>query len=282
MCGVSAGEFAGKVALVGGGARGVGAAIALALAERGADVALLDAPGALESPGYAVASEDDLAASAAAVRELGRECLAIPCDVRDHHAVRDAVGEVAERLGGPDLVVHAAALRTPVSVAEMSDVQWFEAVDTHLNGAYHVLREAVPRMISAGGGRVVLVSGDEGRRGAPLLSHQAAAAWGAIGLAKSVAVETADAGVAVNVVCTTPLQTPAFETPESWAQAAREEGAGAEEAGHALRVRHPLSEAFVPVERVVETTLFLLGQPGAELTGSVVDVSNGLSALNSV
>jgi NAD(P)-dependent dehydrogenase (short-subunit alcohol dehydrogenase family) len=195
--------------------------------------------------------------------------------------VREAVESVAAGLGGIDLVVFAAALRTPVAVGEMSDVQWFEAVDTHLNGAYHVLREAVPRMIDGEGGRVVLVSGDEGRRGAPLLSHQAAAAWGAIGLAKSVAVETADAGIAVNVVCTTPLDTPAFGTPESWAQAAREDGAGAEEAAHALRVRHPLSEAFVPVEQVVETVLFLLGQPGEELTGSVVDVSNGLSALNS-
>ncbi len=274
--------FSGKAALVAGGARGVGAACALALAERGADVALIDEPGPLESPRYELSGEVELQGTAAAVREAGRECLPLGCDLRDHDAVRTAVERADRHLGRLDVVVFAAALRTPVSVAEMSDVQWFEAVDTHLNGAYHVLREAVPRMIAAGGGRAVLVTGDEGRRGAALLSHQAAASWGAIGLAKSVAVETADSGVAVNVVCTTPLQTPAFATPESWAQAAREDGAGAEEAAHALRVRHPLSEAFVPVERVVETTLFLLGQPGGELTGSVVDVSNGLSALNSV
>lgn len=278
---MSAAEFDGRAALVAGGARGVGAACALALAERGVDIALLDDPGPLETPRYELSGEVELQGTAAAVRAAGRECLPLSCDLRDHDAVRTAVERAARHLGRLDMVVFAAALRTPVSVAEMSDVQWFEAVDTHLNGAYHVLREAVPRMIAAGGGRVVLVSGDEGRRGAPLLSHQAAAAWGVIGLAKSVAVETADAGVAVNVVCTTPLEGPAFATPESWAQAAREDGAGAEEAAHALRVRHPLSDAFVPVERVVETALFLLGQPGGELTGSVVDVSNGLSALNS-
>lgn len=278
----AAADFSGKAALVAGGARGVGAACALALAERGADIALIDAPGTLETPRYELAGEVELQGTAAAVRAAGRECLPLSCDLRDHDAVRTAVERADTHLGRLDLVVFAAALRTPVSVAEMSDVQWFETVDTHLNGAYHVLREAVPRMIAGGGGRVVLVSGDEGRRGAPLLSHQAAASWGAIGLAKSVAVETADAGIAVNVVCTTPLDTPAFGTAESWAQAARADGAGAEEAAHALRVRHPLSEAFVPVERVVETTLFLLGQPGGELTGSVLDVSNGLSALNSV
>ncbi|HVY95644.1 MAG TPA: SDR family NAD(P)-dependent oxidoreductase [Solirubrobacterales bacterium] len=278
---MSGGDFTGKAALISGGARGLGAACALALAERGADVALLDAPGKLETPSYPLASKDDLEATAAAVRASGRECLTLACDVRSHEAVAAAVERAAEHFGRLDIAVSAAGIRTPVAAAEMSDAQWFETVDTNLNGAYHVLREAVPRMIAAGGGRVLVVAGDEGRRGAPGLSHTAAAAWGAIGLAKSVAIETADAGVAVNVLCTTPLDTAMFATPESWAQAAREEGAGAEEAAHALRVRHPLSEAFVPLERVVETALFLLGQPGAELTGSVVDVSNGLSALNS-
>ena len=272
------GEFEGRVALVAGGARGVGAACALALAESGADVALLDAPAGLATPAYPVAGAAELEASAAAVRATGRSALPIACDVRDRAAVRTAI----ERTGPIDLVVLAAGLRTPVALGEMSDTQWDETVDTTLNGGFNVLRELIPAMIDGDGGRIVLVLGDEGRRGAPLLSHQAAAAWGAIGLAKSVAVETADAGIAVNVVCTTELDTPAFDTPASWAQAARADGAGAEDAAHALRVRHPRSEAFVPLERVVETVLFLLGRSGEEMTGSVVDISNGLSALNSV
>jgi NAD(P)-dependent dehydrogenase (short-subunit alcohol dehydrogenase family) len=276
------GRFEGRTALVTGGARGVGAAVALALAEGGADVALFDAPGELRSPGYPLGDAAALEESAAAVRATGRDALALACDVRDRAAVHAALGQVQEALGPIDLVVLAAGIRTPVAVAEMSDADWDETVDTTLNGAFNVLREVVPAMIDGDGGRIALVLGDEGRRGAPLLSHQAAAAWGAIGLAKSVAVETADAGIAVNVVCTTELDTPAFGTPASWAQAARADGAGAEDAAHALRIRHPRSEAFVPLERVVETVLFLLGQPGEEMTGSVVDISNGLSALNSV
>ncbi len=276
------GRFEGRTALVTGGARGVGAACALALAEGGADVALFDAPAGLSSPGYPLGDAAALEASAAAVRATGREALPLACDVRDRPAVREALGQAREGLGAIDLVVLAAGIRTPVAVAEMSDADWDETVDTTLNGSFNVLRELVPAMIDGDGGRIALVLGDEGRRGAPLLSHQAAAAWGAIGLAKSVAVETADAGIAVNVVCTTELDTPAFGTPESWAQAARADGAGAEDAAHALRIRHPRSEAFVPLERVVEAVLFLLGQPGEELTGSVLDISNGLSALNSV
>jgi NAD(P)-dependent dehydrogenase (short-subunit alcohol dehydrogenase family) len=276
------GEFAGRIALVAGGARGVGAACALALAQGGADVALLDAPAGLATPSYPLADGAVLEESATAIRATGRDCLALACDVRDREAVRGALERARAELGPIDLVVLAAGIRTPVAVAAMSDEQWDETIDTTLNGTFNVLRELVPTMIEAEGGRVVLVLGDEARRGAPLLSHQAAAAWGAIGLAKSIAVETADAGIAVNVVCTTPLEGPAFATPESWAQAARAEGAGAEDAAHALRVRHPRSEAFVPLERVVETVVFLLGRSGEEMTGSVVDISNGLSALNSV
>ncbi len=276
------GPFEGRVALVAGGARGVGAACALALAEGGTDVALLDAPDGLRTPGYPLSDAAALEDGAAAIRATGRSCLPLACDVRDRAAVREALRRAGEELGPIDLVVLAAGIRTPVAVAEMSDEHWDEALDTTLNGSFHVLREIVPAMIDGVGGRVVLLLGDEGRRGAPLLSHQAAAAWGAIGLAKSIAVETADAGIAVNVVCTTELDTPAFATPESWAQAAREAGAGAEEAEHALRIRHPRSAAYVPIDQVVEAVTFLLGRQGEELTGSVLDISNGLSALNSV
>jgi NAD(P)-dependent dehydrogenase (short-subunit alcohol dehydrogenase family) len=278
---VSGVGFEGAVALVTGGGRGVGAACAAELAARGADVALLDAPGELESPTYPLSGDAELEASAAAVRGLGRRCLVLRADVRDHEAVRGAVDVVAAELGTVTHLVHAAGIRTVAPVAAMSDAQWSETVDVNLNGTFHVLRQVVPKMIAGEGGRVVVLCGDEGRRGAARLSHQAAAAWGQIGLAKSVAVETADAGIAVNVVTTTPLDTTMFGVPESWAQAAGAEAADAEEAAHALRVRHPRSEAFAPVERVVDAVLYLLGQPGEELTGSVLDVSMGLSALNS-
>ncbi|MEZ5077616.1 MAG: SDR family oxidoreductase [Solirubrobacterales bacterium] len=277
---MSAPAFEGRVALVTGGGRGVGAATALALAEGGADVALLDAPPALQSPSYPLTDAEQLEAVAEQVRARGRRAAAIPTDVRDHGAVKAAFAAAAQ-LGPVELLVVCAGVRSVAAVGEMTDAQWDETVDVNLHGAYHALRVAVPEMIAGDGGRIVVVCGDEGRRGAPLLSHQAAAAWGAIGLAKSVAIETADAGIAVNVVCTTPLDTTMFRTPESWQQAAGEAGAGEEEAAHALRVRHPRSEAYVPVERVVETALFLLGRPGEELTGSVVDVAMGLSALNS-
>jgi NAD(P)-dependent dehydrogenase (short-subunit alcohol dehydrogenase family) len=280
----AANGFDGAVALVTGGARGVGAACAAELAARGADVALLDLPSVsgLTTPSYPLASDADLEASAAAVREHGRRCLTLRADVRDHAAVAAAVARVGAELGPIRLLVHAAGIRTVAPVATLSDAEWAETVDVNLNGTFHVLRQVVPTMIAGDGGRVVVLSGDEGRRGAPRLSHQAAAAWGTIGLAKSVAVETADAGIAVNVVTTTPLDTTMWGVPESWAQAAGAESADAEEAAHALRVRHPLSQAFAPVERVVDAVLYLLGQPGEELTGSVLDVSMGLSALNSV
>src|SRR6185312_1140857 len=115
------GAFAGRVAMVAGGARGVGAACALALAESGADVALLDAPSGLETPSYPLADEAALEESAAAIRALGRRCLPLACDVRDRAAVGGAIERTGEELGPIDLVVLAAGIRTPVAVAAMSD-----------------------------------------------------------------------------------------------------------------------------------------------------------------
>lgn len=275
------GRFAGRTALVTGGGRGVGAACALQLAREGADVALIDAPEGLRTPAYPLTSTAELAAVAAEIRGLGRRCLSLAVDVRDHAAVAAAVTQIVTELGGLDLIVVAAGIRTVATADVLGDEEWDETVDVNLHGTYHVLRQAVPGMAERGFGRVVVVTGDEARRGAPALSHYAAAGWAQIGLAKSVALETADDGVAVNVVCTTTLDTTMFQTADSWAREAGEPGADREAAEHALRIKHPRSHAYVGVETVVESTLFLLGQPGVQLTGSVLDVSNGLSALNS-
>lgn len=276
-----AGRFAGRIALVTGGGRGVGAACARELAREGADVALLDAPEGLRTPAYPLTSNAELAALAAEIRGLGRRCLPLAVDVRDHEAVAAAVTQVVADLGGLDLIVVAAGIRTIATADELGDEAWDETVDVNLHGTYHVLRQAVPGMGDRGFGRVVVVTGDEARRGAPALSHYAAAGWAQIGLAKSVALETADAGVAVNVVCTTTLDTTMLATPDAWAREAGEPGADRAAAEHALRVRHPYSQAYADVDTVVDAALFLLGQPGVQLTGSVLDVSNGLSALNS-
>jgi NAD(P)-dependent dehydrogenase (short-subunit alcohol dehydrogenase family) len=160
----------------------------------------------------------------------------------------------------------------------MSDDEWDEVVDTNLHGVYNVARETLPRLTGRGRGRMLVLVGDEARRGVAGVSHVAAAGWSVIGLAKSIALESARSGVAVNVICSGPVDGVPSASPDF----ARLYGGGDTTATViALESKHPDGEAWVPVESVVEAAVFVLGAPGTAMTGSVFDISNGLSALNS-
>lgn len=260
----SDGPLAGRVAVVTGGARGLGARVALDLAALGADVAVWDAPDWADAPlGYPLAGAADLESSVRAVGETGRRAYSVSVDVRDPTAVEAAVASTVAELGGIDVLVCAAGVRSVATGATMSDEEWDAVVDTNLHGVYHCLRAGLPHLESSGHGKVVVVAAEEGRRGAASLSHYSAAAWGAIGLAKSVAIEEAAYGVAVTVVCPGPMAT-VMGTPEAEAVAARPTASG----------------GAVSVESVSETVQFAVTRPGLELTGSVLDVTAGLIAFN--
>ncbi len=253
-----------RVAVVTGGAGGLGARIALDLADAGADIAIWDAPAWSDAPvDYPLADAAAMDASVHAVEATGRRALAVAVDVRDLAAVERAVQHTIDRLGSLDVLVCAAGVRTVAPAATMTDEEWAAVVDTNLHGTYHCLRAALPHLESSGAGRVVVVAAEEGRRGAAELSHYSAAAWGAIGLAKSAAIEEAEYGVAVTVVCPGPMDT-AMGTTAALAVAARPTSTG----------------RAVTVESVSDTVRFAVTRPGLELTGSVLDVTAGLIAFN--
>ena len=274
----------GRRVLVTGGARGVGAAVAASFVAAGARVAVWDAPDAAMPLGYPLAGAAELAAARSLV---GADGQVLAVDVRDVEQVRAAMPATVAALGGLDTVVCAAGVRTAATAAAMTDAQWDAVVDTNLHGTYHVLREALADLEAAGNGRIVVVAAEEGRRGAFGLSHYAAAAWAQIGLAKSLAHEVADHGVAVGVVCPGVMDTAMSDDPSYWAvlQAGRDGSAdvtgpdrGAAE--HALRVRHPSSATYVALDAVVRAVDQLVAEPGLDRTGAVVDVSAGMAATN--
>lgn len=258
------GPLAGRVAVVTGGAGGLGRRVAVDLARAGADVAIWDSPAWVDAPlDYRLGDVAALDNAVRAVEETGRRALAVDVDVRDLEAVERAVRRTVDALGGLDALVCAAGVRTVTSAASMTDEEWGAVVDTNLHGVYHCVRAALPHLETSGAGRVVVVAAEEGRRGAAQLSHYSAASWGAIGLAKSVAIEEAEYGVAVTVVCPGPMDT-AMATPAAAAAAARPTSTG-----HA-----------VAVESASDTVVFAVTRPGLELTGSVLDVTAGLIAFN--
>lgn len=280
----------GSVAVVTGGARGVGAAIAAGLARAGADIAIWDAPDWAAAPvGYPLSGEGELAQSAASIRALGRRAHTVAVDMRSPEAVEAATAETVAALGPADILVCAAGVRSATSVSRMTDEQWDSVIDTNLHGAYHAIRSTLGQLEASGAGRVLIVAAEEGRRGAPGLAHYAAAAWGQIGLAKSLALESAPFGVAVNVLTPGPIATEMSASADFWAlaQSGRSgalpvEAASADGARQSLEAVHPSAAAYVSVESVCAAAMFAIGADGLEMTGSVIDVSAGLAAMNTV
>ncbi|MBM7516653.1 SDR family NAD(P)-dependent oxidoreductase [Nocardioides nitrophenolicus] len=276
-------RYDGRRVLITGGARGLGAAIAASFVAAGARVAVWDAPGGMQL-GYPLSGAAELDAA----RELvGPEGHVAAVDVRDVAQVRAALPAAVEALGGLDVVICAAGVRTAATAATMSDADWDAVVDTNLHGTYHVLRESLAHLEASGRGRIVVVAAEEGRRGAFGLSHYAAAAWGQIGLAKSLAHEVADQGISLGVVCPGVMETAMTDDPAFWAvlQAGRDgslatTGPDRGAAEHALRVRHPSSTTYVDLDAVVRAVDQLVSEPGLDRTGAVIDVSAGLAATN--
>lgn len=260
--------------LVAGGATGLGADIARRIAELGGDIAVLDAsPTPPATVGYPLATAADLERITAELATLGARTIGVRADVRSRTQVDDAVRAVEDALGPVRRLVVASGLFVRKAAVDLTDADWDEVVDTNLHGLYHLSRRILPGMTSRGEGRVVAIVGDEGRRGVAGQSHLAAASWAVIGLAKSIALEVAAAGVAVNVVCAGPTPTPATESAAFTGQF---DG----DATAALAAKHPNGQAWVAASDVVDAVTFLLAAPGTAMTGSVLDVSNGMSALN--
>jgi 3-oxoacyl-[acyl-carrier protein] reductase len=179
----------GRVALVTGGSRGIGRAVALDLAAHGASVAFT----------YA---HDEAAARAvaAAIDESGREALALRADGRMDADVELALASTVERFGGLDILVNNAGITRDRVVWKMSDEEWADVLDADLTACFRYIRAAVPLLRERGGGRIVSISSINAQRGKFGQSNYTASKAGIIGLSKSVAREVGQYGVTVNVV----------------------------------------------------------------------------------
>jgi 2-dehydro-3-deoxy-L-rhamnonate dehydrogenase (NAD+) len=178
-------DVAGRVALVTGGASGIGAAAAAALSAGGATVCVLDLDvGAIE--GHAVAA-----------------------DVTRSHEVDAAVEAVVAEHGRLDILVHSAGISGPWrSALELSDADWARILEVNATGTFYACRAAVPRMVDAGYGRVVLIASIAGLEGNPLIPAYAASKAAMIAFGKSIARDVAGRGVLVNIVAPAVVETP--------------------------------------------------------------------------
>lgn len=153
------GRFDGKTALITGGARGQGRSHALRLAREGADVAILDIAGQLDSVSYPMSTPEDLASTERELKDLGADVLAIQCDVRDQEAVEAAVAATEERFGGIDVVLANAGIMASYGEKKHDMAAWHDSVGTMLNGVYYLLRAVTPGFIERDRGGAICITG---------------------------------------------------------------------------------------------------------------------------
>lgn len=174
-----------KIAIVTGGAKGLGAAVAAELASEGAIVVVTDVDG-------------DGAAKTAEGLNRGESAV---LDVRDDAAVAALVEDVVSRHGSLDIMVANAGIATVTSVAEMDFETWRSVLSVNLDGVFSSVRYAGRAMAASGGGSIITMASITGFAGSPLIAHYAAAKAAVISLTQTTAVELRGHGVRVNAIC---------------------------------------------------------------------------------
>jgi NAD(P)-dependent dehydrogenase (short-subunit alcohol dehydrogenase family) len=171
------------IAVVSGGGRGIGRAIALELADRGCDVALLGR------------NQDALATTAEGIVRRGRRALALTCDVSRSQDIESATSRVLVDLGVPYVVVPNAGIVHRTGVLDTTEAQWDEVLDINLKGTFLLTRSFLRAMLNERRGRFVAIGSISGTMGTPRLSAYCASKWGTVGFVKSLAEELRGTGL---------------------------------------------------------------------------------------
>lgn len=200
------GRVAGKKVLVTGAARGMGRSHAVRLAQEGADLILVDVCATPEGLEYPLATEEDLRETERLVTELGRTAVARVADVRDETALRAAVDEGVEIIGGLDAAVANAGVLTVGTWDTVTTEQWRLVLEVNLIGAWHTCAVALPHLVDHGGS-LINISSAAGIKGNPLHIPYTASKHGIVGMSKALANELAAQSVRVNTVHPTGVAT---------------------------------------------------------------------------
>lgn len=245
------GRLVGKTALVTGGARGIGRAIALRLASEGADVAICDLHAEMMAP---VVEE---------IRALGRKAVAVVCDVSRFEDARRAVEEAVTALGGRlDILVNNAGITKDNLILRMSEADWDAVLDINLKGAFAMLKAASRPMLKAERGTVINIASVVGIMGNAGQANYAASKGGLIALTKAAAKELASRGIRVNAIAPGFIATAMTDKLP-------------EEAKARLRELIPMKRLGQP-EDVAAAVAFLASEDAAYMTGQVLPVCGGM------
>jgi meso-butanediol dehydrogenase / (S,S)-butanediol dehydrogenase / diacetyl reductase len=243
-------DLDGRVAVVTGGARGIGRAIVDALAVRGADVVVADL-------------DPDMAGEAEAVR----------VDVTDEASVRGLVRDVIERHGRLDILVNNAGVSRSVAFVDIDEAEWDRVFAVNVKGVYLACRAVVPHMMQRRSGKIVNISSMVGKEAIPLFVHYSASKFAVLGLTQGLAKEMAPYDVNVNAVCPGVVRTPLWEPLLDQLSATK--GITRDEAFDEFVSGIPLGRPQEP-EDIGEVVAFLASDRARNMTGQGINVTGGM------
>ncbi len=246
------GSLEGKVALVTGSSRGIGRAIALELARRGADIIV-------NYRSHAEAAE----AVVEAIRGLGRRAALLQADVSRADEAAALVNEGRRALGGLHIVVNNAGITRDNLLMRMEEAEWEEVLRVNMSGVFHVCKAAIRPLMRQRWGRIINIGSVSGLMGQVGQTNYAATKAGLIGFSKSLAREVGSRGITVNVIA------PGFVPTEMTAKV--DEGIQAQ-----INALIPL-QRFGKAEEIAHAVAFLASEEASYITGVVLPVDGGLS-----
>ncbi len=243
-----------RVAVVTGGASGIGLGCARRLAADGLAVALLDREG------------DAATEAAAALLGQGQRAAGYGVDVADREAVERSYASVRDELGPITVVVTSAGIEAFDAVADITPEKWDRIIAVNLTGTFTCVQLALPDMVAAGWGRIVTISSSSAQSGAPNMAHYVASKGGVIGLTKAFARELASQGITANTIPPTIVDTP---------MARKGEAEGNVPSVEVMAKMIPLGRAGTP-DDIAAACSFLCSDQGSYITGQIVGVNGGM------
>ncbi len=241
-----------KTALVTGGSRGIGRAIALAMAEEGANIAVVFA-------GNREAAEK----TAADIAEKGVQARIYQCDVASAGETEAVVKQILDDFGGVDILVNNAGIVRDTLLLRMKEEDFDAVLNTNLKGAYHMIRQLYSHMMRKKSGSIINISSVVGLMGNAAQANYAAAKAGLIGLTKSTAKELASRGVTCNAIAPGYIRSDMTD-------------ALPEKAKEAIVSQIPMKHTGLPQD-VANLAVFLAGPAASYITGEVIRVDGGMA-----
>lgn len=251
--------------LITGGGRGIGRGLAVALAERGAAVAVMSR------------SADQLKDTVKRINDAGGKGFIYTGDVSREEDAAGAVNEAISAFGGIDVLVNNAGIGGPADPVQTTSLEeWNKTLSVNLTGVFLMCKAVLPEMIKNRSGKILNVASTAGKAGVARISPYCASKFGVIGFTQSLAKEVADKGICVNSLCPGPTETSIAES--HWPMIAESGGLTIEELRQNIIEQTP-QKRILTVDDVVGAALFLLSPASDAITGEEIVVAGGYKGI---